>query len=109
MIVISLLVSLLVLAVFRWYFTRLKLPPGPPAVPVLGSLPFLQLRQTSTLQVKDEIRGTNDLKLAKELFDREDFSGRDARDWDHVLKMMNGKLRGIIHTESQNWVKQRRF
>ena len=51
----------------------------------------------------------NDLKLAKELFDREDFSGRDARDWDHVLKMMNGKLRGIIHTESQNWVKQRRF
>ena len=43
----------------------------------------------------------NDLKLAKSLFDREDFSGRESTEWDQVLKMMNGKLRGIIHTEAE--------
>ena len=41
----SFLLPLLLLAVFRWYFKRRKLPPGPPAVPVLGSFPFLQLRR----------------------------------------------------------------
>ena len=41
----SFLASLLVLAVFRWYFKRRRLPPGPPAVPLLGCLPFLHLER----------------------------------------------------------------
>ena len=117
MFVISLLLGLLVLAVVRWYFKRLRLPPGPPAVPVLGSLPFIQLRRgfidwaldpritrhrlaTVSLGPRNVFL-INDLKLAKSLFDREDFSGRESTEWDQVLKVMNGKLRGIIHTEAE--------
>ena len=115
MFLISLLLSLLVLAVCRWYFKRRKLPPGPPSIPLLGCLPFLNLRRglvdwasdsrvtrhrlaTVTLGPRD-IFVVNDLQLARELFDREDFSGRNVSDWLKLLKVLNGKVRGIISSQ----------
>ena len=51
----------------------------------------------------------NNLQLAKELFDREDFSGRQVTAWLKLFKVLNGKTRGIISTQGEDWVKQRRF
>ena len=51
----------------------------------------------------------NDLKLARELYDKDEFSGRDCPEWNKLLRKMNGKMRGIIATEGENWSKQRRF
>ena len=121
----SVLLSLLVLAVVRWYLKRRVLPPGPPAVPVLGCLPFLQLRRelvdwsldprvtrhrlaTVTLGPRN-LFVINDLQLAKELFDREDFNGRNVSDFMKQVKVVNGKIRGIIAAKGEDWVKQRRF
>ena len=51
----------------------------------------------------------NDLKIAKELFDKEALNKRQLSDWEKVLKLVNGKIRGIASTEGEDWVKQRRF
>ena len=113
----SVLLSLLVLAVVRWYLKRRVLPPGPPAVPVLGCLPFLQLRRglvdwsldprvtrhrlaTVTLGPRN-LFVINDLQLAKELFDREDFNGRNVSDFMKQVKVVNGKIRGIIAAKAK--------
>ena len=110
----SVLLSLLVLAVVRWYLKRRVLPPGPPAVPVLGCLPFLQLRRglvdwsldprvtghrlaTVTLGPRN-LFVINDLKLARELFDRDVLSGRAHTDWLKLIKMSNGKMRADLCT-----------
>lgn len=119
------LLLLLLLTTCRWYFKRRGLPPGPPAVPVLGCLPFLDLTRglvdwsTDTRVTRHTIATLtlgprnifviNDLKLAKELFEREALNKRDISDWEKVMKMMNGKIRGIASTEGEDWVKQRRF
>ena len=104
-----LLLSVLVLATCGWYLTRLSLPPGPPAVPLLGSLPFLQLSRglidwstdprvtrhrltTVTLGPKNFFV-INDLKLAKQLFDKEELARRDITEWAKYLFMLNGKIR----------------
>merc|ERR1711936_1101296 len=93
-------------------------------VTLLGSLPFLQLRRglldwsedtrltrhrlaTVSLGPKD-VFVINDLKLAKELFDKDEFTARAITEWVEVFKRRKGKLRGILHTEGHNWVKQRR-
>ena len=104
-----LLAAVLVLATWRWYLARLKLPPGPPALPLLGSLPFLSLRR-GLVDWSTDPRITrhrlvtvalgprnlfliNDLKLAKELFDKEELAKRDITDWAKHLFMLNGKIR----------------
>ena len=50
----------------------------------------------------------NDLKLAKELFDKDEFNKRAITEWVEVFKIRKGKLRGILATEGGDWVKQRR-
>ena len=125
MFIASLLLAVIVLASCRWYLARLKLPPGPPAVPLLGSLPFLQLRRglidwstdprvtrhrlTTVALGPKNFFVINDLKLAKELFDKDEFSGRPIDDWTKLFKTENVAMRGIIFTENSNWTKQRRF
>ena len=106
-----LLLSVLVLATrgWWWYLTRLSLPPAPPAVPLLGSLPFLQLSR-GLIDWSTDLRVTrhrlttvtlgpknffviNDLKLAKQLFDKEELARRDITEWAKYLFMLNGKIR----------------
>ena len=50
----------------------------------------------------------NDLKLAKELCDKDEFNKRAITEWVEVFKIRKGKLRGILATEGGDWVKQRR-
>ena len=40
----------------------------------------------------------NDLKLARELFDRDVLSGRAHPDWLKLIKMSNGKMRADLCT-----------
>ena len=72
---------------------RRRRPPGPPSLPVLGSIPFLDVskgildwildpRVTDHKLATVDIGGTpfnviNDFDLAKDLFNREEFSGKD--------------------------------
>ena len=120
MFITSLLLAILVLASCRWYLARLRLPPGPPAVPLLGSLPFLHLRRglvdwsTDPRVTRHRLATValgprnlfviNDLKLAKELFDKDVFTKRDITEWTKHLFMLNGKIRKarlhLIHTET---------
>ena len=121
-----LLVFLLILFSISKIFGRNKLrPPGPPCVPFLGSLPFLDMskgflswgldpRVTKHALAFVKLGGLqvniiNDFNLAKELFEKEEFSGRnpdqlirDIRFWDNIP-------RGIIFTEGSKWSAQRRF
>ena len=112
MFIISLLAAVLVLATCRWFLARLRLPPGPPALPLLGSLPFLSLRRglvdwSSDPRVTRHRLATvglgprnlfviNDLQLARELFDKEELAKRDITDWAKHLFMLNGKIAAIL-------------
>ena len=126
------LVSLLILFLILLFFTsktfrrkRAKRPPGPPRVPFLGSLPFLDLSKGFLSWGLDprvtahplafvklgmlEINVINDFKLAKELFEKEEFSGKaqdplvlESRFWKNIP-------RGILLTEGSQWSAQRRF
>ena len=40
----------------------------------------------------------NDLKLARELFDREEFNARAHSDWLKLMKISNGKIRADLCT-----------
>ena len=125
MFLLFLLIVTLVLATCHWYYKRRRLPPGPPAVPLLGSLPFLDLRRGLTDWSTDPIVTRhslatvtlgpenifviNDLKLARELFEKDEFSARHAPEWMKLLRSINGKLRGIVATKDDDWSKQRMF
>ena len=51
----------------------------------------------------------NNYELAKDLFGREEFSGRHVNDFIKEHKAIGKKPRGIIITEGEHWMKQRRF
>ena len=51
----------------------------------------------------------NDFELAKELFGKEEFSGRQAPEFVLAQKYFDGKRHGILITEGAHWSKQRRF
>ena len=125
MILLCLLASLVVSLLYRWCSNRRSLPPGPPALPLLGSLPFLQLSKGLTDWVIDtrvtrhrlatvglgpsNVFVINDLQLGRELLEKAEFSGRPEDQWGRLFKAVGGVMRGIINTEGENWVKQRRF
>ena len=121
-----LLVFLLILFSISKIFGRNKLrPPGPPCVPFLGSLPFLDMskgflswgldpRVTKHALAFVKLGGfqvniINDFNLAKELFEKEEFSGRNPDQLIREIRFWDNIPRGIIFTEGSKWSAQRRF
>jgi methyl farnesoate epoxidase/farnesoate epoxidase len=109
-----------------WYKSRKKSPPGPYRVPLLGSLPFLDLRKgvvgwvldrnitqhkicSIGLFAMEEIFVVNDFDLSKELFARDEFSGRPVSKLTLLHRFYQRKAQGIIFTENTQWTAQRRF
>ena len=123
----GLILALSFLSIFYLYWKRKcrKHPPGPPRVPILGSVPFITMKRgimdwvmdksvtkhrlaTVGIGPKDFIV-INDFELAKELFGKEEFSGRQAPEFVLAQKYFDGKRHGILITEGAHWSKQRRF
>ena len=108
---------------------KYKLPPGPPSLPFVGSLPFLpsgtahsdKLFNNRALRIYSKYFTTvhmgncaiiiiQDFELARDLLSRPEFSGRAT-----MHKMMdkvrgyNGKMVGVAGTQGHVWTEQRRF
>merc|ERR1711892_36338 len=124
---LGVILALGLLTVFLFYWNRKckKLPPGPPRIPVLGSVPFISMRRgimdwvldKSITQNKLATVGIgprsffiiNDFEMAKELFGKEEFSGRTLSEFVLTQKYLDGKRHGILVTEGSHWTKVRRF
>ena len=101
------------------YFRRKTnpLPPGPTRLPILGSVPFLTTRRglfdwALDISVTRHRLATvgfgpkklfviNDFDLAKELFNKEEFSGRSPQPFSLAHKFFHGKAQGIVNTEGK--------
>jgi len=110
---------------FIWKRTSKNLPPGPTRIPILGSVPFITMKRGIMDWVLDNsvtkhklatvaigpknLFVINDFELAKELFGKEEFSGRGMSDYIRAQKGFDGKHYGIIATEGSQWSRQRRF
>ncbi|OXA41087.1 Methyl farnesoate epoxidase [Folsomia candida] len=96
-------------------------PPGPSGIPFLGNLLQMDKFQHITFNkwakeygplYKVKLASLNmlvvsDYKMVKEIFSESAFSGRmDFTDFDFI---MDGKLHGIINTESEHWEELGRF
>jgi len=99
-------------------------PPGPPAIPILGSTPFLFGKGVEKF-VSDKIASygpvtglyagsypfimINDWKLAKSLFLTEEFSGRVNNYFTNWERCTDGVSLGVVFTEGARWTSQRNF
>ena len=127
-------VLVLILSVISWIFKKKygkysKLPPGPPALPIIGSIPFLDrkkgnadatLHKSFYKQYPDiytlwlgskPLLVIQNFNLAKDLFAREEFSGRGTPSKFHLnyIRGKNGQPLGIVSTTGSIWQEQRRF
>ena len=102
-------------------------PPGPMSLPLIGSLPFLDLKRgllsatlTSDLYKYDPNLCTiwlaqqpviiiQNFELAKNLFSRDEFSGRSNNYHHKYVRGINGEALGLISTTGRFWQDQRRF
>ena len=116
------IIFLILLAVIRNIFRRKRTnPPGPLRVPFLGSLLFLDLSKgflswgldprvfAFVILGRVEINVIIDLELAKELFEKEEFSGKDPDQLVFESRFWNNIPRGIIWTEGSQWSAQQTF
>ena len=91
---VGLVLALLFLTcMFMLWWNGKNLPPGPPRIPILGSIPFISVKRglldwaldkkvtahkVTTVGIGPRnLFIINDLELAKELFTKEEYSGRD--------------------------------
>lgn len=102
----------------------MRFPPGPPAIPILGSIPFLwgkgpERFVNENMKSYGAVTGfytgsyptivINDWELAKSLFQREDFAGRISNvitDW---IRSTGGVSLGLVWSEGSSWTSQRNF
>ena len=104
-----------------------KYPPGPTALPFIGSIPFLNPKNGNADSVLDKsfykiasdmytvwlghtpLIIIQDFNLAKDLFSREEFCGRIFTYHDKYIRGKGGHSLGIIATVGSFWKEQRRF
>ena len=111
------------------HFRKVKsLPHGPFSVPILGTLDiFTNYSGTATSIVFNEkwfgfknwctiflgpslvLVLVTEFKLAKELFAKEEFSGRPKHYWHEHVKGYHGRNLGITNSDGPKWTEQRRF
>eukprot|EP00093_Oithona_nana_P013662 13662.XXX_526995_528524_1 [CDS] Oithona nana genome sequencing. len=121
---IELLILLISLITFRHYYLKSQLPAGPFSLPLLGTVGVIKNRGSGgvvaeawqkfdkmyTLFLGSGILVViNDYKLTKELFAKEEFSGRSNNYLFTHIKGFHGHKRGVITTDGQVWAQQRRF
>ena len=122
---IELLILLISLITFRHYYLKSQLPAGPFSLPLLGTVGVIKNRGSGGVvaeawQKFDKMYTLfigwsgilvviNDYKLTKELFAKEEFSGRADNYLFKHIKGFNGHKRGIITTDGHVWAQQRRF
>ena len=113
---------------FILHYKKVKeLPPGPFSLPIIGTVglwsngggakgsavfnaEYWKYKDWYTLFI-----GTlnyvilNDYKLNKDLFSRDEFSGREKTWWSANIRGINGRNLGIITADGTDWTTQRRF
>lgn len=129
MVIFSILVCILVFLVLKrhqhWKRLRASLPPGPPVMPILGSLPFLSAGCSSASFTSPDMAKygplvsvwlgsrlfilVQDFKLCKEMFGGDHVAGRTNVHYKRETRGSNGRILGIIHTNGDFWKDQRRF
>jgi len=125
MIGITLFLLFLSFCLIVWKKKGKRFPPGPPRIPIIGSVPFITMKNglmdwsldKSITSYKLATVGIgprnffviNDFDLAKDLYSKEEFSGRVASPNVLALKGFEGKIHGIIGTNGAHWSSQRRF
>ena len=122
------LISLLTFIIYQRKFGKYNnLPPGPPSLPIIGSIPFLNKEKGNADATLDKsfynlypdmytlwlgskpLIIINDFNLAKDLFAREEFCGRPFNFHDKYIRGKNGHSLGIVATMGPFWQEQRRF
>lgn len=108
-----------------------KLPPGPPSIPIFGSIPFMKrnvLREKGPVEfILDTtfeklysdmytiwigyrpLVVIQNYNLAKDLFSREEYCGRTLDYFEKYIRGDHGQTLGIIKTMGPLWQEQRRF
>ena len=123
---IELVILLISLVSFLHYTKKWSLPPGPFSLPLIGCPEFLWKGSkgpvifnskyhkygdwyTVTMFTGRNIVILNDYQLNKELFSRDEFSGRMKTWFNANVRGAHGQTKGILTNDGQDWVIQRRF
>ena len=112
--------------IFNLYLQDLKkFPPGP-CVPILGSLPFFwkqpagfnvlfldpqvtKHKITSLKMGHNRLFIINDFDVAKDLFNKTEFSGRSASEIARNHRYRNKTEQGVLNNQGDKWINQRRY
>ena len=123
---LELAILLISLVSFLHYKKKWSLPPGPFSLPLIGCPEFLWKGSkgpvifgseyhkygdwyTVTMFTGRTIVILNDYQLNKELFSRDEFSGRMKTWFNANVRGAHGQTKGILTNDGQDWVIQRRF